>query len=142
MDLRKISDQLSVAPQITPAELAQAKALGFKSVINNRPNGEELGQPTAEEVAAIAAELGLAYVHQPVISGQITDDDIRAFKENISAADTPVLAFCRTGTRCTILWALARANGADIDETINAAAAAGYDISGQRPRMEALASGD
>lgn len=140
MDIRKISDQLSVAPQLQVAELAQVKALGFASVINNRPDEEEAQQPLAADVAAQAKALGLAYQHQPVISGQITDADIDRFRQLLASEQAPVLAFCRTGTRCTMLWALAAAQPDNIDAIISTAAEAGYDISALKPRMQALAA--
>lgn len=141
MDIRKISEQLSVAPQIQAEELAAVKALGFVSVINNRPDQEETNQPSAKDVQAQAEAVGLSYKHQPVISGNITDEDIVEFKALLSAQETPVLAFCRTGTRCTMLWALASARPDNVDELIETAAAAGYNISGLKPRMLSLAEG-
>lgn len=140
MEIKKINDQLSVAPQIQAAELTQVKALGFVSVINNRPDKEEANQPTAADVQQQAEALGLSYQYQPVISGQITDEDIVEFQRLLAAEQTPILAFCRTGTRCTMLWALASATTDNIDELVNTAAAAGYDLNALKPRMIALAT--
>lgn len=140
MDIKKISDEFAVAPQIAPEDAAQIKAAGFVGVINNRPDGEQEGQVEAAVIAQQLAELGLSYAHQPVVSGQISDADIAEFRQLFTNSQKPLLAFCRTGTRCTMLWALANANETNIDELIAKAAAAGYDISGLRARMEQLAS--
>ncbi|MBK6288176.1 MAG: TIGR01244 family phosphatase [Gammaproteobacteria bacterium] len=135
MDTRKLSDALSVAPQLTGNDLAEVARLGFRTVINNRPDGESQGQPSAAELAAIAKQHGLAYHHQPVISGAMTEHDVIAFRQLLASAAQPVLAFCRSGTRCTTLWAFASAGELAADDIIGAAARAGYDLSGLRDRL-------
>ncbi len=136
MDVRKLSDTVSVAPQLEPADLSEAARLGFRSVINNRPDNESLHQPHNSELAAIAQELGLAYHHQPVVSGALSLDDVLEFRRLLAQAPQPVLAFCRSGTRCTTLWALAQAGQGNAAAIIQAAAQAGYDVSGLRPMIE------
>lgn len=140
MDIKKISAEFSVSPQIAPDDAALIKAAGFVSVINNRPDGEQVDQVQAVVIAEQLAEAGLNYAHQPVVAGQISDADIAEFRQLFDTAEKPLLAFCRTGTRCTMLWALANAADSNIDELIAQAAAAGYDISGLRARMEQQAS--
>lgn len=104
-----MTQQIGFAGQLTPEHMKEVAARGFKSVINNRPDFEEgPQQPTAASVAAAAEAEGLQYVHQPVISGQITEDDVRAFADHVNRLPKPVLAFCRTGNRCNNLYQLAQ----------------------------------
>ena len=132
MDLRKIDDAVTVAPQLLPDELAEVARLGYRTVINNRPDGEAFGQPTAEEMAAAAKAAGIEYHHQPVVSGALSVEDVLAFRALLASSSGPVVAFCRSGTRCANLWALSRAGDCDPDAVIEAAARAGYDVAGMR----------
>jgi len=141
MDLRKLSDDISVAPQISPEELAQAAEMGFKTIICNRPDGEEMNQPVAEDMADAAGDAGMTFVHQPVISGSVTMDDVEQFGKLLEDMPKPILAYCRSGTRCSTLWALAEAPKRDVNEIIETCANAGYDYSSLRPTLEALAQG-
>lgn len=136
MQVRPLSPQFSVAPQILAREVAEIARLGYRTVINNRPDGEAADQPQARDIEAAAREQGLGYHHQPVISGGLTVEDVHAFRELLAAAETPVLAFCRSGTRCAQLWALAQAGNCDPDAVIDAAAQAGYDLRGMREVLE------
>jgi sulfide:quinone oxidoreductase len=136
MDIRKINDAVSVAPQIMADEMAEVARLGFRVVINNRPDGESFDQPPAAVVEAAAQAAGLVYHHQPVTSGGLTVDDVLQFRELLATASGPVLAFCRSGTRCANLWALAQAGNCDPDEVIAAAANAGYDVRGLRQILQ------
>lgn len=138
MDLRKLNDDLTVAPQIGMDEIADAAAQGFKTLICNRPDGEEPGQPVAEDMADLAGDAGMTFVHQPVISGNISFDDVEHFGNLIDELPKPILAYCRSGTRCSTLWALSQAPKLDIDEILDACAKAGYDYSGMRPTLQSL----
>jgi len=131
----RLTDALSVAPQIEPDDVAAAAARGFRSVINNRPDGEQDGQPAGATIEAAAQRAGLAYRHIPVVSGQLQDAQVQAFASALEALPGPVLAFCRSGTRCASLWALQA--GGDADAVLATARAAGYDLSALRPRMGA-----
>lgn len=130
-DFRRVTDQISVAPQISPADMAEAARQGFKLVINNRPDGEDPAQPTSAEMQAAAEAAGLAYAHIPVRGGP-TPDQVAAQQELLAEAPGPVLAFCRSGTRSIVTWSLGEAvSGArSRDELIALGAAAGYDLSG------------
>ena len=141
MDLRKLSDDISVAPQISLEELAQAAEMGFKTVICNRPDGEDFNQPVAEDMADVAGDSGMTFVHQPVISGNVTMDDVEQFGKLLEDMHKPILAYCRSGTRCSTLWALAEAPKRDVNEIIKTCANAGYDYISLRPTLEALAQG-
>lgn len=99
-------------------------------IVNNRPDGEEPGQPAAAEIEAAARAANLGYRHIPVAAGGLSSDLVQAMAEAMDEADGTVFAFCRSGTRSTYLWALARSRqGAGGDELIERAAAAGYDLS-------------
>ena len=99
------TNQFGTLGQIDASHLAEIVKQGYKSVINNRPDGEGgPSQPSHSEIKAAADAVGLHYVYQPVISSQMTMDDVHRFHEHLEALPKPVLAFCRTGTRCTRLF--------------------------------------
>ena len=126
---RKLDDTISVAGQITPADVAAAASDGFTFVINNRPDDEQPGQPASAEIAAAAAAAGLGYRAIPITHAGFSEDQVTAMREALEAAPGPVLAFCRSGTRSTLVWALARSRmGDDADALAAKAEAAGYDL--------------
>jgi sulfide:quinone oxidoreductase len=104
----RINDQLSVAGQITADEVADLAKQGFATIINNRPDQEEPGQPQSAVVKAEAERRGLGYVYQPVTTSAISKADVTAFQNALLRAPTPVLAHCRSGTRCYLLWGLSK----------------------------------
>jgi len=133
-DFRRVTGQVSVSPQIDPADIDEAARHGFRLVINNRPDGEAPGQPTSSEVEAAAHQAGLAYAHIPVRGGP-TPAQAEAMRELIAQAGGPTLAFCRSGTRSIVTWALGQVMaGAPRDELVAAGAAAGYDLDAVLPR--------
>jgi uncharacterized protein (TIGR01244 family) len=131
---RRVTDQVSVSPQISLAEVDEAAREGFRLIINNRPDGEEPGQPPSREFEAAAAAAGLAYVHIPVRGGP-SHEQVESQRKVIAEADGPVLAFCRSGTRSIVTWAIGEAlSGArERDELIRLGRDAGYDLSGALP---------
>jgi uncharacterized protein (TIGR01244 family) len=130
-DFRKVTDDLSVAPQIELADVARAKAEGFAMVINNRPDGESPDQPSSAEVQAAAEAAGLAYVHIPVRGGP-TPEQVEIERQILAEAKGPVLAYCRSGTRSIVTWSIgqALAGTRSRQELIELGAEAGYDLSG------------
>ena len=105
LPLRQIADTVCVAPQLTPDAMAELARLGFKSVINNRPDFEHgPDQPTSAAVEAAALAAGLQYRHLPVDGGWQSPEQIAAFAELLKALPAPVLAFCRSGARSTRLY--------------------------------------
>lgn len=139
-DFRPLSPTYSVAPQIGIEDVAEAKAQGFAMVVNNRPDGEEPAAPQGEHIGAACAAEGLAYAAIPIGHAGFSHAQLDALDAVLAGATGPVLAYCRSGTRSTHLWALARARaGDDADAIVDAAAKAGYDLSGLRPMMDALA---
>ncbi len=134
MDIRKIDDSISVAPQIAIDDVAEIARLGgFRTLVANRPDHEEYGQPAMADIEAAAKAEGLEWVYMPVESGNITDQDVERFAPMIRDAEKPVLAFCRSGTRCTVLWALSSARDHQPEEILSRARNAGYDITGLIP---------
>lgn len=127
---RKLDDSISVAGQITPDDVAKAAEQGFSMVINNRPDGESPDQPAAAEIEAAARAAGMDYRAIPITHAGFSPDQVTAMGEALAAAKGPVLAFCRSGTRSTFVWALARAKAGDgWADVAPKAEAAGYDLS-------------
>ncbi|MBI1405796.1 MAG: TIGR01244 family phosphatase [Caulobacter sp.] len=133
-DIRQVTANYAVSPQMEPGQMAEAAARGFRLVINNRPDGEAPGQPTSLEMEQAVRAAGLDYVHIPVRGGP-TPDQVEQQRAAVAAADGPVLAFCRSGTRSIVTWSIGQAlAGAQTrDELLDQAAAAGYDLSSVLP---------
>jgi sulfide:quinone oxidoreductase len=108
MSITRITPDYSAAPQIEAEDVAEIAALGYKSIICNRPDGEDAGQPPAAEIRAEAERHGLAFAHVPVVSGQIDEGDVADFRAAVAELPAPVLAYCRSGTRSRNLWLLAQ----------------------------------
>ena len=102
-----LSDQFAVAAQLGAADVPGVAAQGFRTLVNNRPDGEAMGQPVHADIEAAARAAGLHYVFLPVIPGAITPDEARAMKQVLTTAPGPILAFCRSGTRSANLYSLA-----------------------------------
>lgn len=133
-EFRRVTDQLSVSPQITLEDLPRAAAMGFKLVINNRPDGEDPSQPSSAAVEAAARAAGLQYAYIPVRGGP-TQDQVAEERSILENSEGPVLAFCRSGTRSIITWSLGEAmDGArSRDELVELGLEAGYDLNGVLP---------
>lgn len=128
MDYKPVTEQFAVAPQISPDDIAEIKALGYVAVINNRPDGEVPSQPTNQEIKDAAQSAGLAYYHLPIVSGTLPPDAIAATHDLIASIDGPTFAFCRSGTRSITLWALSQSGLQPAQDIISAVADAGYDL--------------
>jgi len=140
MTLRRIDDSISVAPQIAPEDIPLLAEQGFGLIINNRPDDEESGQPSSAEIRAAAEAAGIGYVAIPTVMGGMSSQQVEAMAKALAGAQGPVLAYCRSGTRSCNLWALAEASrGGDPGALTAKAAGAGYDLSGIRPLLDALA---
>ncbi|MDE2357161.1 MAG: TIGR01244 family phosphatase [Alphaproteobacteria bacterium] len=126
-DFRQVTDTLWVSPQISLEDVAAAKALGVALIINNRPDGEELGQPAGAQIEAAARNAGLSYVAIPV-AGRPQAAQVEAMQAAL-APGARTLAYCRSGTRSIMTWALGRAATDDKDDLLRRGAAAGYDLS-------------
>ncbi|MCB1335196.1 MAG: TIGR01244 family phosphatase [Roseivivax sp.] len=130
MDIKTITEDIAVAPQITAGDLAEIAAKGYRSIICNRPDGEGADQPAFAEIAAAAKAAGLEARYQPVVSGQVMDADAAAFGKLLRDLPGPVFAYCRTGTRSATLWSLSQATTMAPTAILEAAKAAGYDMAG------------
>jgi uncharacterized protein (TIGR01244 family) len=107
MAITEITPDYSVSPQIAVDDVGDIKALGFRSIMCNRPDGEGPDQPAEAEVRAAAESLGLSFAYVPVVSGQIDEGNVADFRDAFERLPKPVLAYCRSGTRCQNLWMLA-----------------------------------
>jgi len=130
-DFRRVTDDFSTAPQISVADVAEAARLGFTTIINNRPDGEDPAQPASAEIEAAAKAAGLAYAHVPVRGGP-GPAEVEAVREIVDAAEGPVLAFCRSGTRSITTWSIGQAQSGAMSrgELVSLGRQAGYDLSG------------
>ena len=126
---RKLDDSISVAGQIDVDDVAAAAAQGFTTVINNRPDDEQPGQPSGAQIEAAARAAGLGYHAIPITHAGFSEGQVTAMRDALAAAPGPVLAFCRSGTRSTLIWALAQGRMGARGEALAAkASAAGYDL--------------
>ncbi len=140
-DFRKLGDGIYASPQIGVADIAQAAQLGVTLVINNRPEGESDDQTPGAEIEAVAHAAGMDYIAIPVTMQSLSQDDVSSMAQALGEAHGPVLAYCRSGTRSTLLWSLAEAmRGREPAEIADAAAAAGYDVAPVRAAMDAIYS--
>jgi len=126
MEIKPLTNLLSVCGQITPGDVSKIAELGFKTIINNRPDREAPRQPRTKTLAARAKQAGICYIYLPVISGQLTQENVDEFARLLADVKGPVLAFCRTGTRSANLWARANPDKLSADEVKQIGAAAGY----------------
>ena len=139
-DFRQLSAQVWASPQISPAEVGEAAALGFRAIVNNRPEGEAADQAAGDAIAEAAHTAGLTYHAIPITHAGFSEAQALAMAAILEQESGPILAYCRSGTRSTLLWALARASqGADPAELSEAAGAAGYDLGSISPALDMLA---
>lgn len=136
MPFKPLTPTLSVSPQLSEADVAQAARDGFRSIADNRPDGEEPGQLSAVEMEALAQRHGMGFAHVPAVPGKIGDEEVAQMVSALARLDGPVLAYCRTGTRSATLWALSQAGKRSADSIIATASDAGYDLTALRPRLE------
>ncbi|MEP2236495.1 MAG: TIGR01244 family sulfur transferase [Alteripontixanthobacter sp.] len=140
-DFKRLSPTMLASPQITPGDLADAAAQGVTLVVNNRPDGEAPDEPQGLEIEAAARTAGLDYLAIPIGQAGFSEPQVAALGEALDATEGQVLGYCRTGTRSTLLWALAQArSGRDPQQIADAASQAGYDVSPVRPAMDMFAA--
>ncbi len=140
-DIRQVTEDFAVAPQIDPEDFAALAGMGFKAVINNRPDGEAGGQMPSAVAEEKARAAGLTYVHAPFV-GQPSETAIAALQEALAGGKGPVLAYCRSGTRSITAWAIAQAQSGALgpDVIVEKALAAGYDLSPLKGFLRSLSS--
>lgn len=137
MEIKRIDERVSVSPQIGVEDVARLKAAGFVAIINNRPDGEDATQPPGAVIAEAATAAGLRYFAIPLGRDGVRDELIEATRQALDSIEGPVLAYCRSGTRSTTLWALSQAGRDAAGDIIGKAAGAGYDISHLRGHLDA-----
>ena len=142
-DFRQLTEEFWASPQIELEDVAEAKALGFVLIVNNRPEGEAADQVPGLQIESAASAAGLEYRAIPVTHAGFSEEQVRAMMTALEEANGPVLAYCRSGTRSTLLWALAQAaRGHDPDTIASKAAGAGYDVAPIRSLIDMLAERD
>ncbi|MFN4057838.1 MAG: TIGR01244 family sulfur transferase [Roseinatronobacter sp.] len=141
MDIRPLTDTYAVSPQITPEDVAAIVAAGYTTVICNRPDGEIPPDLQADQIKAAVEAAGLSFCLNPVIGGAITMDNVTSQGAAIAGATGPVLAYCASGNRSSIVWALSQASNMPVDELIGRPAQFGYMLEPFRPTIEQLAKG-
>jgi sulfide:quinone oxidoreductase len=134
-DPKRLSARVFVSPQVDPGKLEALASAGFRSIVCNRPDGEEAGQPSWDEVSQAAERAGMQSRHIPVVPGAIGDEHVVQFRAALDQLPAPVLAYCRTGGRAATLWALSQTGSLTPDEIVRTAASAGYDLSALADRL-------
>ena len=139
---RSINEKVSVSPQISLDDVVAAKAEGVTLIVNNRPDGEEPGAPQSADIEAAAKAAGIEYIGIPITHSGFSAPQVDAMIAALDGTEGKTLAYCRSGTRSTLLWSLAQAKkGISPDEIARLAGNAGYDITPVRAMVEALAGG-
>lgn len=141
MDIRPITPAYAVSPQIAPEDIPAIKAAGYVAILCNRPDAEVPPDLQADAVGAAARAAGLGFVVNPVTHATLGPREVETQMTAAAAAGGPVLAYCASGTRSSIVWSLGQVGTMDTDAILAAAARAGYDLEGLRPRLDQLAGG-
>jgi len=140
MDIRALTPTYAVSPQVEPADLAAIKAKGFTTVIDNRPDAEIPPHLHAVQMQAAAAALGLHFVSNPVVSGAMTPENITAQAAAVAASTGPVFAYCASGNRSSVVWALMNAGTQPTDDLIGIPARFGYNLEHLRRQLDEKAA--
>ena len=140
MDIRALTPTYAVSPQIEPSDFAAIKAAGFTTVIDNRPDGEIPAHLHTPHMKAAAEALGLRFIANPVIGGALTMENVRLQSQVMAEATGPVFAYCASGNRCSVVWALMNAGQRSTDDLIRTPAKYGYNLEPLRGQIEALAA--
>ena len=140
MDIRPLSPDFAVSPQIAVEDIPAIVAAGYKTIICNRPDAEVPPSHQAAAIGDAATAAGLTFIVNPVTHQGLNMDMIDSQKAAMDDSDGPVLAYCASGTRSSIVWSFAQAKDMPTDEIIAATTKAGYDLGGMRGQLEALAT--
>jgi sulfide:quinone oxidoreductase len=140
LNMIPLDEHTLIAGQIQPENFADIAKAGVRLVVANRPDGEALmGQPDAAQIEAAAKAAGIAFFYLPFTAGTLTPAHVAQFAQVLKAADGPVLAYCRSGSRSSLLWAAAKvANGAVVDDVLAQAQGAGIDLAQARNMIDSL----
>ena len=127
MNIVKLTESLAVSAQITLEDVAQIAAAGYAVLINNRPDGEESAQVPSALIATAAEAAGMEYHHMPITAASFPGPDLDAISDLFDDPSHPVLAFCRSGTRCANLWVAGVADS-DLASAMKVASQCGFDL--------------
>ncbi|MCA8881608.1 MAG: TIGR01244 family phosphatase [Rhodobacteraceae bacterium] len=141
MDIKRLSPDYAVTPQVTPADVAAIRDAGFATVICNRPDGEIPPDLQAASMRREVEQAGLAFVLNPVIPGRFTGENLAIQQEAMATATGPVLAYCASGNRSALVWSMLKVQDLGVDGVLAATRAAGYDHSPFRAQFKAIAEG-
>ena len=130
MELKQLSEDFFVAPQIDLSDLPGLAEAGIRTVICNRPDNEGADQPSFDEIEAAAGKAGIVAFYLPIVPGRMTEEDVKAFGAALEEQRGPVLAYCRTGMRSATLWSFHQAKVRSVPEILAATKNAGYDLDG------------
>lgn len=136
MDIRPITPAYAVSPQIAPEDIPAIAAAGYTTILCNRPDAEVPPPLYADEIRQAAEAAGLAFVLNPVTHQGLDDAVVQTQSDTLTNASGPVLAYCASGTRSTIVWALGQSGKMDPNAIISAGADAGYDLTGLRDTLK------
>jgi len=138
--VKKMSEDYSVADQLVESDLVDLKTAGFKSIMCNRPDDEEDDQTDYQVIEHAAQALGFKTSFAPIESGRVLGDEMKAFSIAVDQLPKPILAYCRSGMRCTVAWAMDQASrGSAITSLLNTAKSAGYDLTSLQSHIESSA---
>ncbi len=139
MDARMLTPSYSVSPQILPEDMEDIAARGFATVICNRPDAEVPPDIQADVMAQAAAKAGLSFHVLPLTHQTMTPENVARQRALIEGSQGPVLAYCASGTRCSVIWALGEAGHSPVDQVLAATRSAGYALDNLRPTLELAA---
>lgn len=138
----EISPGFAVAAALSRDDFGDIARMGYRSVINNRPDGEDESALSSVDGAAEAAKHGLAYSHIPATAFTLfTDEVVDSMADGLAALPTPILAHCKSGLRSAIVWAAARARSEPVEDVLQALTAAGFDVTHYRDDLDSQAHG-
>jgi len=140
MDIRPLTPHYAVSPQISPEDLPLIAEAGFSAVICNRPDAENPPEWHAAAMAEAAQAVGLQFHNLPLTHQTMTPENVARQRDLIDAATGPVLAYCASGTRSSVIWSLGQAGHLSTDEILAATAQAGYQLDQLRPALDAMAA--
>lgn len=140
MQIKRLTPHFAVSPQIESSDVATIAAEGFGTIICNRPDAEVLPMQAAEAIRTAAEAAGLTFVINPVTHQGLNAEMVAIQRQTQDDADAPVFAYCASGTRSTIVWALGQAGNMATDDILNAALEQGYDLGGLRSQLDNLAA--
>jgi uncharacterized protein (TIGR01244 family) len=141
MDIRQLTPAYAVSPQIEPEDMAALAQAGFTTIINNRPCSEIQPSHQADAMQIAADAAGLTFVVLPATHATLTPVLAAQQKQACAQSEGPVLAYCASGTRCTIIWAMMQAGVMGTDDIVQTAADQGYDLRAMRSQLDALTDG-